>query len=379
MNSSRLATFFLVAGLFLICGCGGCRQGTDTPSESKVKIGVLTILTGESSSYGEYTKQGLELALADIEDANFELIYKNTKADPAEAVRVFRELERQGVSVIVGPFTSTEVRQVGPEAQRLGITLISSSATADDLSSIGDHVFMMLPPNSQQGSDQATYALNSLNAKRAAIVYRQNPYGETLRKSFSDTFKSGGGEIVSDIGFPDGEENFRERLKSAVESNPDVIFIPCHDTDTGRILRQAREVNVPDAIRFLGCDGSMSDSMLELAGDAAESAIFSNVASVSPAFDDAYTKKFGGTPSPYAASSYDTLMIIDKLVRSGARTSDAFQQGLLELDGYQGATGVTKFSRMDKSYWALSKPYSQFEVRGGKFELANSAAAVGSK
>src|SRR5205807_1260986 len=212
-----------------------------------------------------------------------------------------------------GPFTSTECRQVGPEAVRARITLVTSSATADQLSDIGDYMFMMLPPNSRQGADQADFALKKLSLKKAAILYRQNPYGETLRESFAATFRQGGGTIVADVGFPDGEENFRDRLKQIAKSDPEVLFIPAHDADTGRILRQAKEVNFP-SVRFLGCDGSMSPTTIELGGDAAEGAVFSNVASVSPAFDDAYRKAYKAEPNPYAASAYDTLKVLASTV-----------------------------------------------------------------
>lgn len=339
-----------------------------SPDRSRLKIGVLTILSGEASAYGTHTRQGLDLALAEMQDPPFELVYKDTKADPMEAVRVFKELQREGVSVIIGPFTSTECRQVGPEAVRSKIALVTSSATADQLSEIGEYMFMMLPPNSRQGADQAEFALKKLSLKKAAILYRQNPYGETLRASFATTFREGGGATVADIGFPDGEENFRDRLKEIAKTKPDVLFIPAHDADTGRILRQAKEVNFP-SVRFLGCDGSMSPTTLELAGDAAEGAIFSNVASVSPTFDDAFRKAYKAEPNPYAASAYDTLKILANMVKDGAKTGEDFQKRLVALPGLEGASGNTKFTLQSKSYWALSKAYRQFEVRSGKFEL----------
>src|SRR5262249_27064212 len=113
------------------------RKPQDT---QRVKIGVITILSGEASAYGTHTRQGLDLALAEMGAPPFELVYKDSKADPAEAVRVFKELQREGVSVVIGPFTSTECRQVGPEAVRARITLITSSATADQLSDIGEYM-----------------------------------------------------------------------------------------------------------------------------------------------------------------------------------------------------------------------------------------------
>lgn len=377
MNALRL--IFAMLALLLLPSCksdpteevpdAAPAQSAATSSRKNLKVGVLTILTGESASYGKYTKQGIDLAVGEVKSASIDLVYKDTKADPLEAVRVLKELAGEGVPVAIGPFTSTEVRAVAAEAERSKVLLVTSSATADDLSKLGSHVFMMLPPNSKQGSDQALYAHNKLSAKRAAILFRENPYGQTLRKAFFDTFTQAGGTIVADVGFPDGEESFRNRLKQIKEKNPEVVFIPAHDGDTGRILRQAREVNFSATVRFLGADGSMSATTLKLAGDAAEGAVFSNVASVSGTFDAAYKTAYSEEPNPYAASAYDTLRIIAKLAADGARTSDDFQQRLISLTPFDGATGITKFTQQDKSYWALDKSYRQFEVKNGQFVL----------
>jgi branched-chain amino acid transport system substrate-binding protein len=348
----------------------GCRQSADRPRDAAtqgVQIGVITVLSGEAAAYGTYTRNGLELALQEIGVAPVRLVYKDSKADPQEAIRVFRELQAAGVPVVIGPFTSTEARQVGPEAQRTGTVMITTSATADDLSSVGDRVFMMLPPNSKQGVDQARFAAQRLQAKRAAILYRQNPYGQTLKTSFADTFRSLGGEIVAEESFPDGSEEFRDRLRVLARTTPDVVFVPAHDADTGRILRQAREIKFPPT-KFLGGDGSMTPTMIQLAGAAAEGSIYSNVASTDDRFAEAYRAKFQSDASPYAASAYDTLKVLADLASKGARSSDDFQRGLTSVN-MNGATGPTKFTKRENSFWCLDKEYRQFEVASGDFRL----------
>lgn len=337
---------------------------------TKLQVGVLTSLSGEGASYGEYTRNGIELARGEVEGDDFELVYKDTKLDPEEAVRVFRELANAGVSIVIGPFSSSEVRVVGPKAQEAGVVLLSTSATADDLSSIGDHIFMMLPPNSQQGSDQATFAFSRLGARRASILYRENPYGQTLRTAFKRKFEELGGAIVTDLSFPDGHQEFGSRLDEIRAAGPQVVFLPCHDDDTGRILRQAAGRGFDAGIRFLGGDGSMSDTMLQLGGDAAEGSIYSNVASVLDSFDATYERAHGRKPSPYAAAAYDAYKIVAQLAAGGATTAKDFRNGLAGLSGFTGATGRTAFTQVDGgSYWALSKSYSQFEVRGGAFQV----------
>jgi branched-chain amino acid transport system substrate-binding protein len=373
MFIQRMLIVWLVAILGAVsvsCDKSGDKKMTDmTGARERVKVGVLYIGTGENAAYGTYTHQGLDLALAEIASPSVEFIYKDTKADPQEAIRVYKELRAAGVPVVLGPFTSTEVRQVGPEAQRDQTVLITTSATADDLSKIGDHVFMMLPPNSQQGSDQAKFAITKLAVKRAAILYRQNPYGQTLREGFMKQFIADGGQVVADIGFPDGTEDFADRLRTIMATGPQVVFFPVHDTDAGRILRQAREINMPTDVKFLGCDGSMSETTIKLAATAAEGAIFSNVASVSGEFNKTYAAKYGGVANPYAAAAHDAAMIVDKLAADGARTSDQFEVGMTGLSDFTGATGKTNFKQVDQSYWALGKVYRQFIVHDGEFEL----------
>lgn len=361
--------------LSLLLACAGQEEPKATPAApaeppkpAAVKVGVITILSGENADYGTYTRNGIELAMKEHPTKSVEIVYEDSKADAQEALRVFKDLQAAGAPVVIGPFTSTEVRQVGPAAQSAGVVLVTSSATADDLSSVGDHLFMMLPPNSKQGSDQATYASTKLGAKRAAILWRENPYGTTLHDSFKKTFEAAGGTIVADKSFPEGTEEFKDYLKALAKEKPDVVFIPTHDGDTGRILAQARAVKFPPT-KFLGADGSMTSTMLDLAKEAAEGSIYSNVASIDPAFDEAYRAAYGKDPSPYAASAYDTINVLVSLAEKGAHTADDFERGLVGLTGHAGATGTTKFTLVDKSYWCMDKVYRQFEVAGGAFKL----------
>lgn len=346
-----------------------CKTDNAKPSASPVKIGVITILTGENADYGSYTRNGVDLAIADRPGTAVEVLYADSKANPQEAVRVFKELQAKGVVAVVGPFTSTEVRAVGPQAQAAAVPLITSSATADDLSKLGDNIFMMLPPNRKQGSDQAAYVHDVLKANRVAVLYRENPYGQTLREAFVSRTKELGGEIAGEQSFPDNTEDFRDRLRVLAAAKPDAVFVPAHDADTGRILRQAVETGFPK-VPFLGADGSMTASMLELAGSAAEGSIYSNVASTDASFDKRYAAKFGKPPSPYSASAFDTMNVLLDAVGAGARTSSEIRSYLVGIQGYMGASGKTRFTRVDNAYWCLDKTYRQFVVKSGDFVLA---------
>ena len=368
MRIHRRSFFKHLAGSVAFSWLAVSAQTAPRTQQPKVPIGVITIETGESADYGTYTRNGLQLALDELGDVPVRLIHKDSKEDPQEAVRVFKELQAEGVPLVIGPFTSTEARLVGPEAQRVGVVMVTTSANADDLGGIGDHVFMMLPPNQRQGSDQARFAINRLGAKRAVILYRLNAYGQSLRKGFAETFKSSGGEILREEAFPDNAEDFRDHLRVLTRFKPQVFFIAAHDGDTGRILRQAREVRFPTT-KFLGGDGSMTPAMLQLAGATAAGSIFSNVASLDPAFNRAYRERFGTDPSGYSATAYDTLKIVAGFLKSGITTGEGLQQALVAMQGYRGASGLTKFTQQEKSYWCLEKDYRQYEVRGGKFQL----------
>ena len=71
--------------------------------ETKIKIGVLAPLSGENSSIGKQILSSIRMALIDINDDKIEIYPKDTKSDPNIALSSALELERLGITLVIGP------------------------------------------------------------------------------------------------------------------------------------------------------------------------------------------------------------------------------------------------------------------------------------
>ena len=71
--------------------------------DTKIKIGVMAPLSGENSALGKQIINSIRMALIDINDDRIEIYPKDTGSDPNIALRSALELERLGVTLVIGP------------------------------------------------------------------------------------------------------------------------------------------------------------------------------------------------------------------------------------------------------------------------------------
>jgi len=72
-------------------------------ASEKIKIGLIVPLSGENSLIGEKIIKSIRMAINKINDERVEIIPKNTKSNPIDALKVSKELYKDGVRIIIGP------------------------------------------------------------------------------------------------------------------------------------------------------------------------------------------------------------------------------------------------------------------------------------
>ena len=80
-----------------------CLFNQNIFASEKIKIGLIVPLSGENSIIGEKIIKSTRMALNKINDGNIEIIPKDTKSNPIDALKVSKELYGDGVRVIIGP------------------------------------------------------------------------------------------------------------------------------------------------------------------------------------------------------------------------------------------------------------------------------------
>lgn len=378
---SKFLTVFCVVALTLalLSGCG--NQG-DTPPASpegqaeaeEIKIGTIGPLTGDVATYGISTKNGVEIAVDQINEnggingKKVVLISEDTRGDQTEAANAASKLiERDKVVAIVGGVISAETMTAGPIANDAGVVMISSSSTAQGVPEIGDYIFRNCLSDEVQAVQLAEFAATELGLKRFAIMFTNNDYGLSLKNAFEGKAK----EIAEVVGietYNDGEKDFRAQLTKLKGANPDALYIAGYYTEAAKIAQQAKEQGLE--VQLLGADGFYSPVLIELGGGAVDGAVFTagfftdDPSENAQNFVKAYMEKFNEEPDMFAAQAYDAAMILlTALKNTDGQGGEALQQAMLNTKDFPGITGVTSFTEVGDAI----KDIIILKVENGKF------------
>jgi branched-chain amino acid transport system substrate-binding protein len=185
--------------------------------------------------------------------------------------------------------------------------MISPSSTDPAVTKTGNYIFRACFVDTFQGEVMASFAINSLKAKKAAILFDFNsPYGRGLTEFFELSFGKLGGEIVSTQSYTQGDADFKGQLSSIRSAEPDVIYIPGYYGDVALIAKQARLIGLAQPL--LGGDGWDAPELWQIGGDALNGAYISTHYSVdapSPAIEQfvALYKQRYGNLLPFAIAA----------------------------------------------------------------------------
>jgi branched-chain amino acid transport system substrate-binding protein len=349
----------LVFALALV-GCGNNTtepepepDDTEEPAE-EIVIGAVFGLTGDIATFGQSSKEAIEMAVDELNAAGgvlgrpVKVIFEDNKSLATEtALAVEKLIERDKVVAIIGAIASTNTLAGAPIAQDAQIPMISGTSTNETVTQVGDYIFRACFIDPFQGRVAAQFALENLDAKTAAILTDVgSDYSMGLRDVFEEYFTAGGGEVVEKAEFVVQDTDFSAILTNVKAKNPDVVYIPAYYNSVGLILAQAADLGIE--AKFIGTDGWDSPTLFDLAGDAANGNYFTN--HYSPDADTpevqnfitAYGARYNGkTPDALAALAYDAfLMTVDAIERAGSTDGPAIRDALAVTEGFVGVSGT---------------------------------------
>lgn len=345
---------------------------------AKIAIGVAMPLTGPNSAYGAPAVEGFEFAREEINassklgGASIEFISVDSRGTIDATADAFNKLIKEdGVSVVMGPATSTVAKEVFPIAQENEVLAFGSTSTAVGLSALGDYIF-------RAGLNVGTLvpgAVRDLKEKLrftrvATMVADDDVYSRSLDEALSSALTEGEVEILTKQTFATGDTTFADQLSSIKELNPHAVFVSCLAAEMVHVLKQVREAGIPSNIPIIIPEMTMDE--VAAAGDAAEGAIsitsWATNASTpgNQTFVENYTAKYGNEPSPWAALSYASLYILaDAIADAGSTNPAAIRDELAKTQDVDTILGRFSFNADgDAIYDAIV-----LVVRDGVFEL----------
>ena len=355
---------FLFASLFLLSACsasptgksgGGSADGGNKQTGDTIKIGVNLELSGKVAGYGSQEKDGIELAVEQINKdggilgKKVKLVVKDNKSDNNEAATAAANLATNDkVVAIIGPATSGASKAVIPNVTKAQVPFITPSGTDDSVTmnngKVQEYVFRSSFQDSFQGKVLAQYATDKLDSKKVAILGdNSSDYAIGLTKAFKSEYK---GDVAIEENFTSGDKDFQAVLTKIKNSDFDVLYVPGYYEEAGLIIKQAREMGITQPI--LGADGFGDEKIVQLAGASNVSDVYytGHFSILAPANDtvqpfiDAFKEKYGTEPSTFNALAYDAMnMIKQAITDQKSADSAAITKGLASLKNFEGVTG----------------------------------------
>jgi branched-chain amino acid transport system substrate-binding protein len=355
----------VLAMLSAVAGCH--RSGGATGNEIGIAVALNPQRAGMQSIYN-----GVQLAVAHLNAthgarlgaAHFVMV--KGAADVSDPVRIadgFRE-DRRVVGVVGHPESGTTLAAIDEYADvgndgRNAVVAISPTGTSPALSGANRWLFRVCPSDVQSSRAVARYLLDSLHARRASVIYRNDAYGKDWAKSFGDAYRAGNGVVVQRDPYLQGATAWDAYAGYLKQLRPDVLLFPGSQEDALEALRAMRKVGVTTPL--IGGDATSGlEANAEEFPDVRYTAFFLARRATSPeakAFIAAYTAMFKEEPDQRAALAYDAAMLIGRgAVEVGAdraKIRDYVESIGRDRPAMAGAAGPIAF---DANHDALNKP-----------------------
>ncbi len=364
MNKSKkfFSCFFpiilnLIILVVILTGCG-------KKEKEPIKIGFVGGLTGRISDLGISGKQGVSLAVEQINQAGgingrpVELIIKNDKQDPEVAVQVDQELIKEGVVAIIGHITSSMSMVAVPQINKEKIVMLSPTASTNDLAGIDDYFLRVQPPNIKEDYHLAQHAFKGMKLRKMAGVYdlSNRAYTEGCYSNFVSKFESMGGTLIFTTTFTSGQEvSHLDIAKNILNSNPEGLMIAAGALDTAMICQHLRKLG--SHIPVVSSGWAMTPDFLQHGGTAVEGVVFSIPGYVKDSKDKRYlefrkqfNERFGKEPNFSSVNSYEAAQVLF-IVLSKTDDVEKIKDTILNqqiFPGLQGDIKIDKYGDADR-------------------------------
>lgn len=344
--------FSLLVVLLLVCSVVGCNK--DNKDKETIKLGSAGPLSGSVSIYGLAVKEGVELAVEEINAAGgvnvngemkkFELVdFINDEADAKKSAAALTSLISKDVDVVVGAVTSGATEGLIAEAVKHGVPVITPTGTADKLT-VGDNgderdvrynIFRACFYDSYQGTYMGQYAADQ-GVKKAYVLYNNDEdYSKGLKDAFVETATANNVNVVT-AAYSKQDKDFNAFWVPILEGGYDCVYVPDYYENVYNILKTGYAKGYEGVC--YGGDGW--DGVIKQVKDGEDASFLENCfytnhyfgESESPAvktFVEKYQAKYGSIPVSFAALGYDAVYIAKQAIEAcGSVEYDAVVEAL---------------------------------------------------
>jgi len=242
-------------------------------AQQSVKIANVVELSGTGTTAGTNFKNGVELAVKEINAAGGILGRKvvlenaDTQSNPAIAKALTTKAIDNEVYVVMGPVFSGSINVSMAETRRAEVPNFTGGEAANITQQGNPYVYRTSFSQATGMPKIANYIATGMKAKSVAVVFVNNDFGKGGRDAIVKEFGARGIKVAADISTDAGQVDFSSAVLRAKQANADALFAYLNEEESARLLRELRKQGYDKPI--VGETTIMGQKVIELAGDAA--------------------------------------------------------------------------------------------------------------
>ncbi|MCH8914569.1 MAG: ABC transporter substrate-binding protein [Thaumarchaeota archaeon] len=406
MSSAGKIIVIAILSIIIVIGLGYVIGGSDTEvSESTelsgvIDIGLILPLSGDLATHGLENLEGSKFGVIEfnkhLEEIGAPWVLKMTSEDsatsPVIALEKLTALNAKGIKMIVGPETSSNIRNMKGYSDANNMLLVSCCSSAPSLAIPNDSVYRLVPDDSNQGT-----ALSKLiqheGIEVLVPIWRADTWGDGLSAATTSSFVQRGGIIDDGIRyFPESPEFsvstsiLAEKVQGYVDEygkdKVGVLFLGF--AEILQFIQSASEHDILDKVRWFGPGANTKEHKLiddpiglEFSTNVQFTTVqfaaskITDTGAVNPIYEkvqDHLTETLGTEPNSFVLSSYDAVWIIGLSILETQSTDVTKIKAVISdiAENYSGAIGPTILNEAGDLAQA---DYEIWGIRDGEWKL----------
>ena len=351
-GATRRAAVGLILGAPLLGACAGMQlsnpfsTGPSAPPQQplvagtgQVKVGLILPLSasGNAGVAAQSMKNAAEMALAEFQNPNIQLLIKDDGGSPQGASQGTQQALDEGAEIILGPLFALSVPATAQLTRARGISVIAFS-TDSSVAGRGVYLLSFLP---ESDVNRIVEYSASIGKRSFAALLPENTYGNVVEAAFKQAVGRKGGRIVAFEKYGADRATAARTVAQAL-GQADALFLA---DDGDAVVTVAEALTAAGAnlknIQLLGT--GLWDNPRVFASTALQGGLY---AAPDPSgfrnFSGRYRAKYGADPVRIATLAYDAVALVAALARTQG-PQRVSTEVLTNPSGFAGIDGLFRF------------------------------------
>lgn len=374
-----------LAGLTAMAGCSKAADGGSGTS-GPIKLGVLLDVTGPGATLGVQEKNGVQIAVDEINAAGgikgrkIEIKFADSQTKPDVAASQARQLIDDGAQAIVGTSLGATCMAVKPVTDAKKVLQYCMSGADVPFSQY--FYAASFDPQLYLG-DVPSRWMKGKGLTKAACIATTDKSGQDYERLFRTGAGRNGVALVGTEQFAPGDANVDTQVANIKSKSPDVLYACVSGANIAPVVKavKAQGLNIP-VWAGTGATSLATANLIKAdlpAGGVYSMGVWIQVPDQIPAdlpngaaikkFVQDYQGKFNTQPDWPAAAGYDAAKVIANAYQQGATNGTQIAQQFQATKDFPGLLSTYSFTATDHRGTTPPNIALQFTPEGG-FKVA---------